>query len=514
MKPSNISALVTNPVQTSPAKTGLRSGGKHRGMPVLKPFAGLLMSALALSTTMSSAWAEAAAPKMALAGQQSAASPLGVWQGKWLGHIQIPGGPQLAAGLEVFERADGTPGANLISPDQGVAVMPIDSLTLGSDALQANAEMLGGELALRHVNGKLSGVLRQGGAELAMELAPVAAFPETPRPQHPQLPLPYAVEELRFRSQDGTALAGSLSLPKEAGKVPVVVLVAGSGPADRDATVAGHRPFAVLADHLTRQGVAVLRYDKRGVKQSAGSYADASLPNLVNDVRGAVAHLAADPRFSRVGLYGHSEGSAVVAAAARGNEQVAFVISAAGIGLPGIDAIVLQDDAELKLKGLSDAERAVITGYTRRFYQTLAAHDDVDARISALQALKTSLTESEAALVKQHTRGWPTVSMAEARKERIRALLRSHPAQDYAALNVPVLVLNGDKDVQVPAAENLAGLRQALAKNAHAKVEQLTGLNHMLQSAETGASHEYGQISETFAPQALQLISTFVRQAK
>lgn len=434
--------------------------------------------------------------------------------GKWLGSIQIPEGPTLAAGIELFTRADGKTGANMVSPDQGVAVMPIDTVSWSNGSLAASSSTIGADIELKLIDGKLTGVLKQGGGELAMNLTRTDQFPELDRPQTPKLPLPYQAQEVNFASTDGTWLAGTLTRPHGDKRVPVIVLVAGSGPADRDESIMGHKPFMVLADHLTRQGYAVLRFDKRGVMRSAGSFADASLPNLINDARGAVQFLAEQKQFGRIGLLGHSEGSAVVAEAARNNKNVAFVISVAGVGLPGIDAIVLQDDAELKLKGINDADRMVVTSYTRRFYEAVAKHDEVATREAEIAALKASLNETEQALVKQHTRGWVTVSMVEARGERLRALLRSDAATSYAALKVPVLALNGDKDVQVPAAENLAGLRAALKGNRQAKVISLPSLNHLLQTANTGLTDEYPQIDETMAPLALTTISDYLKGLK
>lgn len=435
-------------------------------------------------------------------------------QGKWLGNLQIPDGPTLTAGIELFTRADGQIGANMVSPDQGVSVMPIDAVTWQNGELTVAASAIGAQIVLRPEAGSLVGSLNQGDAGLPMDLKRVEAFPDIERPQTPKAPLPYVSEEVRFQSTDGTWLAGTLTRPAGIKKPTVVVLVAGSGPADRDASIMGHKPFLVLADHLSRNGYAVLRFDKRGVMRSAGSFADAALPNLINDAKGAVQYLAASKQFRAIGLLGHSEGSAVVAEAARDNKHVSFVISAAGVGLPGIDAIVLQDDAELKLKGVSDAERAVATGYSRRFYEAVAKHAAVADREAAIAALKASLTESEQTLVKQHTRGWVTVSMHEARGERLRALLLSNAPASYAALNVPVLALNGDKDVQVPAAENLAGLSAALKHNKNAKVISLPSLNHLLQTATTGLTEEYPQIEETMAPLALTTISDYLKGLK
>ena len=435
-------------------------------------------------------------------------------QGKWLGSLQIPDGPTLTAGIELFTRADGQIGANMVSPDQGVSVMPIDAVTWQNGELTVAASAIGAQIVLRPEAGSLVGSLNQGDAGLPMDLKRVEAFPDIERPQTPKAPLPYGSEEVRFQSTDGTWLAGTLTRPAGIKKPTVVVLVAGSGPADRDASIMGHKPFLVLADHLSRNGYAVLRFDKRGVMRSAGSFADAALPNLINDAKGAVQYLAASKQFRAIGLLGHSEGSAVVAEAARDNKHVSFVISAAGVGLPGIDAIVLQDDAELKLKGVSDAERAVATGYSRRFYEAVAKHAAVADREAAIAALKASLTESEQKLVKQHTSGWVTVSMHEARGERLRALLLSNAPASYAALNVPVLALNGDKDVQVPAAENLAGLSVALKHNKNAKVISLPSLNHLLQTATTGLTEEYPQIDETMAPLALTTISDYLKGLK
>ncbi|HTL98306.1 MAG TPA: alpha/beta fold hydrolase, partial [Holophagaceae bacterium] len=186
------------------------------------------------------------------------------------------------------------------------------------------------------------GEWKQGGAPLTLELKPVAEFPKTVRPQTPKPPFPYKNETLAIASEEGVTLGATLSIPEGMAHPNVVILVGGSGPGTRDEEVAGHKSFAVLADHLTRQGVAVLRYDKRGVSRSTGNYRQLTSAQLVDDLNAVVRAMKARKQFNRLGLVGHSEGPEIAAAVAAAHpDSVDFLVSLAGVGLNGLDAMLV-----------------------------------------------------------------------------------------------------------------------------------------------------------------------------
>jgi hypothetical protein len=292
----------------------------------------------------------------------------------------------------------------------------------------------------------------------------------------------------------------------------VIILVPGSGPATRDEEACGHQPFRVLADHLARNGVAVLRYDKRGIARSTGDYDQHTWPQLVEDLDGVVRALKARRTFNRLGLAGHSEGSQIAAAeAARHPERVDFVVSMAGVGLPGLDAMLAQDRLYARDHGAGPAETDRLMVYVRAFYTTVLAQPEAGPRVAALKALFAGLPPEDKALVEKREMNQGTLSLEWAAKPFLRAFLQSDAPADWRAVRCPVLALNGSLDHQVPQDPNLVGILAALKAggNPHVESAVLPSLNHLFQTARTGSDEEYAAIDETLAPVALQRITAF-----
>jgi uncharacterized protein len=341
-----------------------------------------------------------------------------------------------------------------------------------------------------------------------------AADPGARRPQEPLRPLPYVERQVTFRSPAaGIRLAGTLALPAGGGPHPAVVLVAGTGPQDRDATVAGHRPFLVLADHLVRHGIAVLRFDERGVGASGGSHASASTPDFAQDAAAAVAWLATqrDIDGARIGVIGHSEGGMVAPMVASQSARVAFLVLLAAPGLPMREIGVRQAAAVARAEGAAAAD---VAARVQLSSSILALFRD-DLPPDVLQARARPVLEA----------GFAGIGLDAAGRQREveRALahyaspwaqfaLRHDPAPVLRSVRVPVLALNGGLDVQIEAGPNLAAIAAALRDggNARVTVRELPGLNHYFQTARTGGISEYGRIPETFAPAALTAISDWV----
>jgi pimeloyl-ACP methyl ester carboxylesterase len=293
-----------------------------------------------------------------------------------------------------------------------------------------------------------------------------------------------------------------------------VVLIAGSGPQTRHVDVAGHHLFDVLADHLARHGVAVLRYDKRGVARSTGDYDGHTLANLEDDAYAAVQALAARKQFGRIGLVGHSEGSTIAAAvAARHPEAVDFVVSLGGVGMSGFDLELLQDRQWALDHGAKPEEAERIMPYVRRYYETVLATPDGEPRIAALKALYAGLAPEEQGLITKYHMNEFTLSPDMAAQAFLPVSLKKDPRTDWSRVRCPVLVLNGSLDHQVPAEENVAGIVGALRTggNVHVDSAVLPSLNHGFQTASTGKEDEYARIDETMAPVALQKVADFAR---
>ena len=432
--------------------------------------------------------------------------------GRWMGKLSIPNGPTLRLGLELLARADGSPGGRLVSPDQGDFNVPVDRVTESGGQIEVSAAVVGMRLRLHASGEHLEGEILQGPYTLPFLLARTDDLGEPARPQTPKAPLPYRSESLSITTKDGVVLSGVLTRPTGIRPVTAIVLLAGSGPTDRDESVAGHKLFAVLADALTRRGYAVYRYDKRGVMRSTGDYVSATEAQFAPDGEAAVEALLARKDIARVGLLGHSEGGLLAPLIAASHPaNIAFVISLAGPGLKGEALMLSQDLAAYRKRGLTEAQIAILTAYGQRFYDLIVAKADVAERMQRLAALRQGLNDADRALVQQYA-SQGSLSPQAASTPALRQLLLSDAPADWRQVRCPVLALNGDLDLQVPAAANLEGIRQALAAggNRRVEVQAFAGLNHLFQDANTGLPDEYARIEETISPIVLARIAQFL----
>ncbi|MBV1860592.1 MAG: alpha/beta fold hydrolase [Nannocystaceae bacterium] len=312
------------------------------------------------------------------------------------------------------------------------------------------------------------------------------------RPQTPRAPFPYAVEDVAFDNDaDGVHLAGTLTIPPGEGPHPAALLISGSGAQDRDETIMGHKPFLVLADHLSRQGIAVLRVDDRGVGGSSGSVSESTGADFAQDAAAGLAMLRAHARIDpdRVGVIGHSEGGVVGPRVASTDAKVAFVVMMAGTGVPG-DQVIRKQAVELvKASGASES-------------QVEATRVQQDTTIDAILAAKT-LDDARAAV---------PANVAAGISPWFMDFVRYDPAPALKAVRCPVLVLQGDLDLQVLPDQNLPAIRSALRGNDQVKVVQFPGLNHLFQQAKTGLPAEYAAIEQTLAPEVLSTMSEWVSE--
>lgn len=442
-----------------------------------------------------------------------AAGPVGDWQGK----LKVPGG-ELTIVLRVTRDAGGKLAAEMDSPDQGATGIEAAEVTFAKGKLSFNVPSIGGrfEGELGAGDSVLSGTWKQGPAALPLVLrrsGPVAA---PNRPQEPKGPLPYRAEEITFDNPGaGITLAGTLTVPDSGGPYPAVVLISGSGAQDRDEQVFGHRPFLVIADYLARRGIAALRYDDRGAGKSTGNHAASTTADFATDAAAAVRFLKTRPDIdpARIGLLGHSEGGIIAPLTAEQEPAVAFAILMAGTGLRGDSVLMLQTELVSRAEGQPDsAVRAAVVLQRRLLDLALAAQDTAAAAAEMRRALaeaavalpdseKSALTdEAIAAQVKTVLSPW------------FRQFIAYDPGPALRRLKIPVLAVVGEKDVQVAPKENLAAIEAALraGKNPDYTVKELPGLNHLLQTATSGAVSEYGKTEETIAPAALDLFANWI----
>jgi pimeloyl-ACP methyl ester carboxylesterase len=432
-------------------------------------------------------------------GPTAAAGPAGTWRGT----LQV----RLTVVLHLQRDGAGW-SATADSPDQHVAGVPIGGVTVTGNAVVFALPRMDASYSARVEGDRMVGVFTQHGRAIPLELARTDHPPAVAsRPQEPRRPLPY--EELDITVPGGAkdvTLACTLTKPTGAGPFAAVVLATGSGPQDRDESLMGHKPFLVLSDALTRAGLEVLRCDDRGVGASTGTFAAATTLDFANDALAAVAALRARPDVARdrVGIVGHSEGATVAAIGAATSPDVAFIVMLAGPALPGRDIEHLQRAWTARHAGASESDIAEARAKWDEAYAIVAMEPDDAAARSRLRALYDGLP-AEARAGIERGGGFETAA-AQLLAPWHRAFLTLDPRTYLARVRVPVLALDGERDMQVPPDANLPELRKALAGDRDVTIDELPGLNHLFQSATTGAPSEYGEIAETMSPAALTVI--------
>ena len=444
--------------------------------------------------------------------------------GFWFGTLQV--GPIKLRLAFAVTQTDGVLGAKLDSLDQGARNLPFSSVDNkdGRVSIANNAIGITYSAKLSADGKTLTGDWEQGKQKLPLTMARVDRMPVDKRPQTPKPPYPYAAEDVTFENAAAkVTLAGTLTLPKGDGPFPAVVLVSGSGPQDRDESLFGHKPFLVLADHLTRQGIAVLRYDDRGVAKSTGTHAGATTADFATDAAAAVAYLHGRKEIDakRVGIAGHSEGGLIAPIVAADHpEQVAFIVLMSGTGLPGHAVIDRQRADLLKASGAKPETIALYKTMYAKLLPVLGGPDTVQERKDKITAVVKATADAMTDELKAAT-GLAAPEVAKQVADALTApwmmaFLAYDPVTTLKRVKCPVLALNGTLDLQVAADENLPAIEAALKAglNPPAKFVALPGLNHLFQPAKTGAVDEYPQIETTFDVAAMKLIAEWVLQVR
>lgn len=418
--------------------------------------------------------------------------------GDWQGAVEIPGSP-LPIGVHLAE--NGTSGTIDI-PSQGLTGVELSAVRVDGDAVSFAVPDIPGDPAFRGtVDGDaLRGDLTQSGQTFPFSLTR-GTLPPPARPQNPVQPYPYRSEDVTFPSGDVT-LAGTVTTPEGPGPFPAVVMITGSGAQDRDETLAGHKPFLVLADALTRAGVAVLRTDDRGVGRSGGSAAGTPYADLADDARAGVAHLRTRPEVdpARIGLFGHSEGGYLAPLAVQRSApgDIAFAVLMAGPSVGGGDVLVEQNRLILAAAGAPADQVEAQVGRVRQMVAQVRAGDVAGAeRTAREQAVAQGLPAEQA-------------DAAAAQVPALVPFLTYDPRPALAALRIPVFAFFGSKDLQVPPAQSEGPMREALAGSPEATVRTFDGLNHLMQPAPTGSPAEYAAIETTIHPAVLDAVTDWV----
>lgn len=441
--------------------------------------------------------------------------------GDWKGTLNV-GGIKLDLILHIVVDADGkTLSGTFDSPDQGVSGIKLDSVT--SNGATFNFEFKRAGIAytgtLQGSGADISGTFTQGSSaplDFKRATGPIA---EKVRPQDPKKPYPYKEEEVSFDNPaaTGVTLAGTLTIPADAkGPVPVVVLITGSGPQNRDEFLLKHRPFLVLADHLTRNGIAVLRYDDRGVAKSKGNFTTATSADFASDVEAAIAFLKtrSDIDRTRIGLIGHSEGGLIAPMVAAKSKDVAFIVMMAGPGTRGDEILYAQGALIAKAEGMKAANIERNTQIQKEFFKILLAEPNPAEAEKKMRAVVDAMVADEKDEKKRQEEAKQlSGSIVTLNTPWFRFFLTYDPRATLQKLKIPVLAINGSLDLQVPCKENLGEIEKALKAGGNRKFKtvELPNLNHLFQTTKTGAPSEYGYIEETIAPVALETMSEWLK---
>ena len=436
------------------------------------------------------------------------AAPAGM-TGLWMGTFK-----SMRVAFEITEASENNYTAVVHSIDQGMMNIPLTTVTVNGDSLRLELKsVFVYEGTLRTEGDAIDGSWIQGEAT-PLVVQRIDKLPDLTRPQDPKKPNPYIEEEVSYENpKAGITLAGTLTLPSGTGPFPAVVLLTGSGPQNRNEELFNHRPFLVLSDYLTRRGIAVLRADDRGVGGSTGSFSKATTGDFAEDGLAGVAFLKgrSEIQTGRIGLIGHSEGGMMAPIAATRSKDVAFIVMLSGLGQRFADIIIFQILRDAKSKGEDENLIALKRSCYERLYALVGEDTDDATAAQKIRAMHATLTEDE-----KEKLDWTDTKFEERIKHQLkpwwRYAMRYDPRATLMNVRCPVLALNGEKDMQVPAKENVAAISDALRAggNTHFTVLELPGLNHAFQTAGPGMELEYAKIEETMSPVALQTIADWI----
>jgi len=453
----------------------------------------------------------------ATARTQADTSIVGMWQGT----LDV-GGTKLRIVFHVAKTDNDKLASTLDSPDQGATGIPVSSTIVSGDSVTFTVASIGGSYIGRISGDKSSieGKWNQSGASFNLPLNRTTAAIKINRPQEPKPPFPYKSEEVSYENtKENVKLAGTLTLPESGGPFPAVVMITGSGPQNRDEELFGHKFFLVIADYLTRRGIAVLRVDDRGVGGSTGNTMNSTTADFATDVLAGIDFLKnrSDINSNEIGLIGHSEGGVIAPMVAAQSKDVAFIIMLAGTGLPGEDIILAQTKLIEEANNVPKEKVAKDVAHLGKICSILKSGDDSTKIADEMRSyLKSTVSDWGADLEKNG------ISPEKAIDSQInqfdvpwfRYFIVYDPRPALEKVKCPVLAMDGSLDLQVPPKENLEWIEKELKKggNKDFTIKLLPGLNHAFQDAKTGSPSEYAQIEETFSPTALQVMGDWIEK--
>nr|WP_321358247.1 alpha/beta fold hydrolase [uncultured Draconibacterium sp.] len=432
------------------------------------------------------------------------------FSGNWSGKIKLPTG-ELEMIFKITQN-EGKYEAKMDVPKQSATDLPVgDVVQIGDSISIAVPVIMGNYSGHFSTPDSVTGKWKQSGMTFDVNLVKVDKVAPLLRPQTPEPPFPYHSEEVEYTNpESGLKLAGTITIPENAQSCPAVVMITGSGAQDRNETVSGHKPFAVIADYLTRNGIAVLRVDDRGVGGSEGSVSESTSLDFAGDVLAGVKFLKdrkeIDPK--KIGLIGHSEGGLIAPIAATESKDIAFIVMMAGPGTVGEQILYEQAALIAKAAGLPDfsIEQQRLTH--EKIFDVLKSEPDT---AKAKEKLRETLSQGMYAGMNDDMKKAIDAQISSVNNTWFRFFLTYDPKPTLAKVKCPVLALNGSKDLQVPVS-NLATIIKAVNSGSNRNVDtvRFANHNHFFQNCETGSNAEYAQIEETIDPEVLKTIKGWI----
>ena len=430
--------------------------------------------------------------------------------GPWQGELDIQG-MKLPLILHVNKDGENLK-STLDSPKQGAKDLPVSKTEFVNNELKFEATNLGVSYKGTLKDGKIEGTFSQGGMQLPLTFVKSTGENKTVfnRPQTPKEPFDYKTEEVTFvNSIDKNTLAGTISIPKNfKNSDKILVMITGSGKQNRDEELFGHKPFAVIADDFAKKGIATLRLDDRGIGGSSKGKDDDTSANFATDISTAVDFLV-KKGYKNIGLIGHSEGGMIAPIVSTTNKNVKFLVLMAGPGTQLDELLLKQNESAGKLAGMSDKDLAEAKIGNQKIYNFIKNYKgnnyETDLKNFMTENFKGKMTDAE---INQ--------TVNQTKKNWFRYFIKFNPDHYLSKIKIPVLALNGSKDFQVPAKDNLAAIKKSLTKagNKNFEIAEMEGLNHLFQECKTGAFSEYADIEQTISPKVLEKMSSWILKRK
>ena len=446
----------------------------------------------------------------------------------WSGVLNA-GGQKIELVLHCIKNTDHTYTSNWDVPIQKAKGIPSSKTDFANGQFNIEVKMIGATFVgkLNATGNKIEGTWGQAGMNFPLNLEPLKATlapmvvikPQTPKP-----PFPYTIKEFTYEGVTTKLTYGAtLTYPSDQLNHPLVILITGSGRQDRDETIFDHKPFAVIADYLTKKGFAVLRVDDRGAGQSTGDFSKSTTADFALDVEEHIQYAKSLPMIdaTKIGLLGHSEGGLIAPMIAARNKSIAFIVLMAGPGIEITELMALQNEMVFKSAGIpTSAIDAYIPLYKQLMKTVIKIENKEEAVAKAKEITQLWFNKTDKSLVKLTTNMNAEADIDKFARTMAETLFTNwwkyfaayNPQPALYKVTCPVLAMNGSADIQVTAAENLKGIEAALMKggNNQFTIKQFEGLNHLFQKCSKCTVPEYGELETTIEPEVLETIGNWL----